>query len=76
MLPVFVFYCSANKSAFPGGAGDKEPACQGRRLKKHRFDAWVRKIPWKKAGQWRRARQYKRALQYSCLENPMDRGAF
>ena len=25
----------------------KEPACQCRRLKRHRFDPWVRKIPWR-----------------------------
>ena len=30
-----------------------------------RFDAWVRKIPW---------RRKCNPLQYSCLENPMDRG--
>ena len=30
---------------FPGGANDKEPACQYRRHKRRRFDAWVGKIP-------------------------------
>ena len=30
---------------FPGGARGKEPACQRRR---HEFDPWVRKIPWRK----------------------------
>jgi len=30
---------------FPGGASDKEPACQCRRHK--RQDPWVRKIPWR-----------------------------
>ena len=29
----------------------KEPACQCRRHKKHRFDPWVRKIPWRRAWQ-------------------------
>ena len=33
---------------FPGGAGGKEPACQSRRHKKHRFNPWVGKIPWRK----------------------------
>jgi len=28
------------------GTGGKEPTCQCRRHKKHRFDPWVRKIPW------------------------------
>ena len=31
-------------------ANGKEPACQGRRHKRHRFDPWVRKIPWR--GKW------------------------
>ena len=35
-------------SGFPGGTGGKEPACQWRR---RRFDPWVRKIPWRRAGQ-------------------------
>ena len=29
---------------FPGGASDKEPSCQRRR---HGFDLWVGKIPWR-----------------------------
>ena len=33
----------------PGGASDTEPACQCRRHKRHRFDPWVRKIPWRRA---------------------------
>ena len=36
---------------FPGGTNDKEPACQGRRYKRHGFDPWVRKIPWRRAQQ-------------------------
>ena len=36
---------------FPGGASDKEPACQGRRHKRLRFDSWVGKIPWRRARQ-------------------------
>ena len=36
---------------FPGGASDKEPACQCRRRKKHQFEPWVRKIPWRRAWQ-------------------------
>ena len=30
---------------FPGGASDKEPTCQWRRHKRHRFDPWVREDP-------------------------------
>ena len=39
----------------------KESTCQCRRFKRHRFD------PWEGNGY---------PLQYSCLENPMDRGAW
>ena len=31
------------------------------------FDSWVRKLPWKR--EWQ-------STQYSCLENPMDTGAW
>ena len=34
---------------FPGGASGKEPACQRRRFKRHGFDPWVGKIPWRRA---------------------------
>ena len=33
-------------------------------IKRHRFDPWVWKIPWRRKGY---------PLQYSCLENSMDR---
>jgi len=36
---------------FPGAASGKEPACQCRRHKRGRFDPWVVKIPWRRAGQ-------------------------
>ena len=35
---------------FPGGASGKEPVCQLRRCRRHRFDPWVGKIPW--SGKW------------------------
>ena len=35
---------------FPGGAVGKESACQCRRVKRHRFNPWVRKSPW--SGKW------------------------
>ena len=35
--------------------------------KGHRFDPWVRKIPWRRGDS---------PLQYSCQENPMDRAAW
>ena len=45
----------------------KESACQCRRCKRCGFDAWVRKTPGVGNGT---------PLQYSCLDNPMDRGAW
>ena len=34
---------------FPDGTSDKEPACQCRRCKRLRFNAWVGKILWRRA---------------------------
>ena len=48
----------------PGGSDDKESTCQCRRFE---FNPWIRKIP--------RRREW-HPLEYSCLENPMDRGAW
>ena len=43
---VFVSPTTALTSrGFPGGTSGKEPACQCRRYKRHRFDLWVGKIP-------------------------------
>ena len=36
---------------FSGGTSDKEPSCQCRRCKSHRFDPWIRKTPWRKPWQ-------------------------
>ena len=36
---------------FPGDTSGKKPTCQFRRHKRHRFDPWVRKIPWRRAWQ-------------------------
>ena len=35
--------------SFPGGTSGKEPTCQCRRHKRHQFNPWVGKIPWKRA---------------------------
>ena len=48
----------------PRWLSGKESSCQCRR---HGFDLWVGKIPW---------RRKCNPLQYSCLENPMDTGAW
>ena len=62
-----VFTKPKASSGFLGGTSCKEPACQCRKHKRHRFDLWVGKIPWKGNGN---------PLQDSCLENPMDREAW
>ena len=36
---------------FNGGGSGKEPTCQCRRHMRHRFDSWVRKIPWSRKWQ-------------------------
>jgi len=33
---------------FQGGASGKEPACQCRKFKRHKFDPWVGKISWRR----------------------------
>ena len=52
---------------FLGGVSCKELACQRRRHKRHSFDPWVGRSPGGGHGN---------PLQCSCLENPMDRGAW
>ena len=52
---------------FPGGASGKEPACQCRR-----YEMWVGSLGWEDSPEG----GYDNPLKYSCLENPMDRGAW
>ena len=52
----------------PRWCSDKESACQCKRHKRHGFDPWVRKIPWRRAWQ--------PTSVFMSLENPMDRGAW
>ena len=52
---------------FPGGASGKEPTCHFRRLKRHRFNPCSGRSP---------GGGHSNPLQHSCLENPMDRGAW
>ena len=44
----FIIWC--DQMGFLGGTIGKEPTGQCRRLKRHGFDPWVRKIPWR--GKW------------------------
>ena len=43
-----VLFCSKQNKH---GARSKEPACQFRRCERHRFNPWVRKIPWRRKWQ-------------------------
>ena len=52
---------------FPGSTSDIGPTYQSRRHRRQGFDPWTGKIPWRRNGN---------PLQCSCLENPMDRGAW
>ena len=60
-------YVYKSNVGFAGGASGKEPTCQCRRHKRHKFNPWVMKIP---------GGGHDNPLYYSCLENPMDRGAW
>ena len=51
----------------PGWLSGKRISLQCRSHRRCGFDPWVGKIPWRRTWQ---------LLQYSCLENPMDRGAW
>ena len=44
-MPYEYLYFSYEEKGFPGGASDKEPACQCRRCKRLGFNPWVRKTP-------------------------------
>jgi len=52
---------------FPGRASGKEPICQFRRHKRHGFDSWVRKIPWRRVWQ---------PIPVFLSGEPVDRGAW
>ena len=55
------------KNGLPRWLSGKESVCQCNRCRRHEFNYWVGKTPWQRKWQ---------PLQYSCLENPMDRGAW
>ena len=48
-----------------------ESTWRSRRCSRHGFDPWARKMPWRRKWQPTPA-----PTQYSCLENPMDTGAW
>ena len=61
IIVAWILFLMVSISVLSGASG-KEPTCQCRRRKRHRFNPWVGKIPWRKIF---------KPPQYSCLENPM-----
>ena len=55
-----------NLLGFPDGSMVKNPPANAGDMR-HGFSPWAGKIPWGGHGN---------PLQYSCLENPLDRGAW
>ena len=45
------WFAHTQARSFPGGTSGKEPSCQHRRPKRHRFDPQVRKVPWRRSWQ-------------------------
>ena len=45
-FPPAFYKCFISSWEFLRWCSGKEPTCQCRRPKRHRFDSWVRKIPW------------------------------
>ena len=65
--PGYTFWANSFVSIPKGGTRGKEPVCQGRR---HRDEGLI-------PGSGRSpGEEHGNPLQYSCLENPMDRGAW
>ena len=50
-VPQYLLFSTFPTWEAPGGTSGKEPTCQCRRHKRHRFDPWVVKISWKRAWQ-------------------------
>ena len=50
-LHVCGFEVSNGQSGFPGSSRGKESACQCRKRRRHGFDPWVVKIPWRREWQ-------------------------
>ena len=51
MIERLTLSLSTNTRGFPGGASGKEPSFQCRGYKRHMFDPWIGKIPWRRAWQ-------------------------
>ena len=67
LLSLFIFFLLLVIWSFPGGTSGKEPACQCRRLGDVNLTPGSGRSP---------GERYGNPLHYSCLENPMDGGAW
>ena len=67
-IPHFFLGIHSFADLIPGGTSGKEPACQFRILKRCWFEPW--------RGERSPGGGHGNSLQYSCLENPIDRGAW
>ena len=65
--PHFSPVCCHPLTGFPGGTSGKEPVCSCRRHKRMGLIPGLRRSP---------GGGYSNPLQYSCLEKPMDEGAW
>jgi len=54
----------------PTDASGKEPSCQCRRRERHRFDSWVRKVPWRRAWQPTPVSRFSSAWRIPWTEEP------
>ena len=67
ILPTKVLVVKVSPGGFSGGPSGEEPTCQGRRCRDRGWIPGLRRSPGGGNGN---------LLQYSCLENPVDRGAW
>ena len=58
LFPLFIFQYALllivvkyTHLGFPGGSVSKESICKCRRCRRHGFDPWVKKIPWRRVWQ-------------------------
>jgi len=46
-----ITWCIHPSTGLPGGSSGEEPTSHSRRCKRHGFDPWIRRIPWRRAWQ-------------------------
>ena len=62
--------CVQSKARLPRWLSGKESACQCRRCKRHGFDPWVAKIPWKR--NWQPTPAFLRSEEHTSeLQSPL-----